>query len=182
MIRRIIVRPLAVDDLVEAAAWYERQAEGLGEELIDETLRAIHRAAANPELFRILRREGEIRRILTERFPYRVFFSISGDTLYAHAILHGAQHDRRWKTPLVSLPLFVQGPLPERSADQEHGVLGSRRVDVSRMVSARERVNQSSPREWSRWEASDMDGQTREGERSGTNANQAVRHGQAKRG
>jgi hypothetical protein len=69
-----------------------------------------------------------------------------------------------------------------RSADQEHGVLGSRRVDESREVNERERVNQSSPREWSRWEASDMDGQTREGERSGTNANQAVRHGQAKRG
>jgi plasmid stabilization system protein ParE len=100
MIRRIIVRPLAVDDLVEAAARYERQAEGLGEELIDETLRAIRRAAANPELFRILRHEGEIRRVLTDRFPYRIFFSISGDTLYAHAILHGAQHDRRWKTRL----------------------------------------------------------------------------------
>ncbi len=41
MIQRIIVRPLAVQDVVEAAAWYERQAEGLGEELIDEILRAV---------------------------------------------------------------------------------------------------------------------------------------------
>ena len=44
MIRRVIVRPLAVEDAVEAAAWYEGQATGLGEELIDEMLRAIHRA------------------------------------------------------------------------------------------------------------------------------------------
>ena len=85
---------------MEAARWYERQAEGLGERLIDETLRAIDRAAAKPELFRVLRRDGEIRRVLTERFPYRIFFSISGDTLYVHAILHGAQHDQQWKQRL----------------------------------------------------------------------------------
>ncbi len=59
MIHRIIVCPLAVEDLVEAAAWYETQAEGLGEELIDEMLRALHRAAASPELSRILRRDGD---------------------------------------------------------------------------------------------------------------------------
>ena len=68
-------------------------------------------------------------------------------------------------TPLVSLPLFVQGPLPERSADQEHGVLGSRRVDVSHMVSARERVNQSSPREAVR------DGRSPKGELRGQRIN-----------
>jgi len=39
-----------------------------------------------------------------------------------------------------------------------------------------------SQREWSRWEESDIDGQTREGEASGMKPNQAVRHGQAKRG
>ena len=97
MIRQIIFRPAAVDDVVEAAAWYEAHTPGLGEELIGEILRATKRAQANPELFRILRTDGQVRRVLTERFPYRIFFSLVGDTLYVHAILHGARHDRRWQ-------------------------------------------------------------------------------------
>ncbi len=97
MIERIIVRPLAVEDVVEAAGWYERQKEGLGEDLVDEIVRAIRRAASDPELFRVVRRDGEIRRVLTERFPYRIFFSILEGQLYVHAVLHGAQHDRRWR-------------------------------------------------------------------------------------
>lgn len=94
---KIVVRPQAVEDLVRAGAWYEKQRSGLGEEVIDEVLRAIDRASDNPELFRMVRRAGEVRRVLTERFPYRVFFSIVDQTLYVHAILHGAQHDRRWQ-------------------------------------------------------------------------------------
>ncbi len=96
MIRRAIVRPSAVEDVVDAAAWYEAQSPGLGEELIDEVLRAVHRAGAQPELFSVIPRNGAVRRILTERFPYRVFFSVVSDTLYVHAVLHGARHDRRW--------------------------------------------------------------------------------------
>lgn len=64
MIRQIVVRPAAVDDVVEAAAWYEAHAPGLGEELVDEILRATNRAQANPELFRIVRSDGQVRRVL----------------------------------------------------------------------------------------------------------------------
>jgi toxin ParE1/3/4 len=96
MIRQIIVRGPAVEDVVDAAAWYEAHAPGLGEELIDEILRALYRARDNPELFHVVRRGGDVRRILTNRFPYRIFFSVVGETLYVHAVLHGARHDRRW--------------------------------------------------------------------------------------
>ena len=102
MIQHLIVRPLAIEDVVAAAVWYERQAEGLGTEFIDEILRALDRASDNPELFRVVRQEGEVRRVLTDRFPYRIFFSISDQTLYVHAILHGAQHDHRWKQRMTS--------------------------------------------------------------------------------
>lgn len=100
MIRQIIFRPAAVDDVVEAAAWYEAHSPGLGEELIDGVLRATDRARNNPELFRVVRSDGQVRRVLTERFPYRIFFSVVSDTLYVHAILHGARHDQRWRERL----------------------------------------------------------------------------------
>jgi plasmid stabilization system protein ParE len=97
MIRRVIVHPPAVEDIASAATWYEAQHPGLGVDLTDEIVRAIHRAQEAPELFRILRHRDGMRRILTERFPYRVFFTVSDDTLHVHAVLHGAQHDRHWR-------------------------------------------------------------------------------------
>jgi toxin ParE1/3/4 len=96
MIQKVIFRPPAVEDVLKAAAWYEVHARGLGEELIDEILTATRRAQENPELFRIVHRDGNVRRVLTNRFPYRIFFSVVGETLYVHAVLHGARHDRRW--------------------------------------------------------------------------------------
>jgi hypothetical protein len=60
MIQKVIFRQPAVEDVVEAAAWYEAHGLGLGEQLIDEILRATRRAQDNPELFRIV--------IATERF------------------------------------------------------------------------------------------------------------------
>jgi plasmid stabilization system protein ParE len=97
MIRRVIVRPLALADIAEAATWYEDQSPSLGEELTDEIIKAVLRAQESPDLFRILRSRDGLRRVLTERFPYRVFFSIVGETLYVHAVLHGARHDLRWR-------------------------------------------------------------------------------------
>jgi plasmid stabilization system protein ParE len=96
MIQKVIFRPLTVEDVVEAAAWYEAHAAGLGEQLIDEILSATRRAQDGPELFRVVHRDGSVRRVLTNRFPYRIFFSVVGETLYVHAVLHGARHDRRW--------------------------------------------------------------------------------------
>jgi plasmid stabilization system protein ParE len=100
MIQRVIFRPAAFEDVVEATTWYEARSPGLGEDLIDEILRALRRAGANPDLFRIIREEGQVRRVLTDRFPYRIFFSVLSTTLYIHAVLHAAQHDRRWKRRL----------------------------------------------------------------------------------
>ncbi len=50
MIQQLIVRPPAVEDVVEAGAWYDKQTAGLGEELLDAVVGAIRRAASNPEL------------------------------------------------------------------------------------------------------------------------------------
>jgi plasmid stabilization system protein ParE len=100
MIEQVIFRSEAVEDVHKAASWYEERSPGLGEELIEEILVATRRAAQQPELFRVVRANGEVRRVLTERFPYRIFFSVMEAALYVHAVLHGAQHDRRWQARL----------------------------------------------------------------------------------
>ena len=98
MIRRVIVRPAALEDIAKAATWYDAQSPGLGLDLTDEIIRAIHRARESPELFRILRSRDGMRRVLTDRFPYRVFFTVTTDTLHVHAVLHGARHDTHWRS------------------------------------------------------------------------------------
>ena len=73
MNRRLIVRPEAEADITDAAVWYDSRERGLGLELISEVHSAIVRALRNPESFTHVRRNPTVRRVLTRRFPYRIF-------------------------------------------------------------------------------------------------------------
>ena len=97
MIRRLIVRPEAEADITEAALWYEERATGLGVELVGEIGSAIRRATETPLIFPLLRRSPEVRRVLTRRFPYRVFFIVRGEVVVVFALVHAARHDRHWR-------------------------------------------------------------------------------------
>jgi plasmid stabilization system protein ParE len=97
MNRRLIVRPEAEADITNGAVWYESRESGLGLELISEVHLAIARALKNPESFTRVRRNPTVRRVLTRRFPYRIFFIVTRDAIVVFAVLHLAQHDRVWK-------------------------------------------------------------------------------------
>ena len=97
MNRRLIIRPEAESDIGDAAVWYEDRAGGLGLELILEVQSAISRALKNPESFTRVRLNPVVRRILTRRFPYRVFFIVRTDAIVVFAVLHAARHDRVWR-------------------------------------------------------------------------------------
>ena len=58
---------------------------------------AIKSAVANPLRFPRFRRKPEVRRVLTHRFPYRIFFVLRPDAVVVFRVLHGARHDREWK-------------------------------------------------------------------------------------
>jgi toxin ParE1/3/4 len=97
MNRRLIIRPEAEADLTDAAVWYDSREAGLGLELISEVNSAIARGLKNPESFTRVRRNPTIRRVITRRFPYRVFFIVRPDAIVVFAVLHAARHDRVWK-------------------------------------------------------------------------------------
>jgi plasmid stabilization system protein ParE len=96
MNRRLIIRPEAETDLTDAVEWYDRREPDLGLELVSEVHSAISRALKNPESFTPVRRNPMVRRVLTRRFPYRVFFIDRQDALVVFAVLHVARHDRVW--------------------------------------------------------------------------------------
>lgn len=97
MNRRLIVRPEAEADITDAVVWYDSREPGLGLELLSELDSAIARALKNPRVFPVLRRNPVVRRVLTRRFRYRIFFIDREDSLVVFAILHAARHDRIWK-------------------------------------------------------------------------------------
>jgi toxin ParE1/3/4 len=83
---RVIIRPNAETDLTEAQAWYESQRTGLGDELLDEVRRAVNLLETDPERRPFYYRD--FRRLLTRRFPYKLFYRVEGDRVIVFRILH----------------------------------------------------------------------------------------------
>jgi len=97
MNRRLIIRPEAEADITDCVEWYDSREPGLGLKFISEVYLAIARALESPESFTRVRRNPIVRRVLTRRFPYRIFFIVRPDAIIVFAVLHAAQHDRAWK-------------------------------------------------------------------------------------
>jgi plasmid stabilization system protein ParE len=89
------VRAEAAADLQEAAAWYEQQRLGLGNELLDAVLTAFARISEQPTLYPVVHRE--VRRALTGRFPFGVYYRVESAYIVVVAVMHGRRDPQRWK-------------------------------------------------------------------------------------
>lgn len=97
---QLIVRPEAEADAMEAALWYEGREPGMGLEVTAELHAAVERALENPLAYLLLRKHPHVRRVLTRRFPYRIFYIVRPNTLVVFAILHAARDERYWQVRL----------------------------------------------------------------------------------
>lgn len=99
---RVVVRPEAEEDVVEAANSYDSRSEGLGAEFTDEVVRVFDALADNPFLNSRRHPRKNIRWRYPDRFPYRVIYEIIEDenTVVIAAVLHAARHDREWRRRL----------------------------------------------------------------------------------
>lgn len=89
----VSTRPAADTDLKEARDWYERQRPGLGDEFLLAVADAFTRLEESPQRFPVYYRG--FRRVLTDRFPYKVFFRIEGEAVIVFRILHAARDHGR---------------------------------------------------------------------------------------
>ena len=96
MPRRWIVRPLAESDIERAAAWYEKQQQGLGLRFIDAADGLFERLRNSPLQFPLVSKDG--RRALLHTFPYAVYFRVTDDAVVVLAVLHLRRDPRAWRT------------------------------------------------------------------------------------
>lgn len=88
----VIIRPQAELDSLKAQTWYDAQRRGLGDELRDEIRSMVRWLEQYPEQ-RPLYYRG-FRRLLTRRFPYKLFYRIEEDRVIVFRILHNKQDHR----------------------------------------------------------------------------------------
>jgi len=98
MSRRLIIRPEAEAEMTETFDWYEDRLLGLGSEFllcVDAVLNAILRSPQQfPHVHKI------VRRALTRRFPYEVFFVEDHERVAVLSVFHAKRDPKRWRERL----------------------------------------------------------------------------------
>lgn len=89
---RVLFRPEAREDAIEARDWYEKQSTGLGGEFVRALDAAVAAASRSPDAFAAI--SGDFRRVLLRRFPYSLVYLVQADTLVVLACFHHRRDPR----------------------------------------------------------------------------------------
>ncbi len=91
MKRGIIFAPLARLEFEDAAAWYEKQRSGLGEEFRIEINATLQHVLKSPERFRLA--SPSTHKTTLKRFhKYSIYYSIELDAINIVSVFHGARN------------------------------------------------------------------------------------------
>jgi len=85
----------AVEELLEAALWYESREVGLGVRFRDEIARVVNRIAEDPLLWR--ERSSGYRRVNCPVFPYYLPYFIREEKIIIAAVAHDRRKPGYWK-------------------------------------------------------------------------------------
>ena len=90
--------PLAFEELIDSAEYYEARAELLGESFLDEVERAVADVSESPERWPYFLLNS--RRRLLDRFPYSVVYLIETERIYILAVMHQRRRPGDWRKRL----------------------------------------------------------------------------------
>ena len=90
--------PLALEELIDSAEYYEARAELLGESFLDEVERAVADVSESPERWPYFLLNS--RRRLLDRFPYSIVYLIETERIYILAVMHQRRRPGYWRKRL----------------------------------------------------------------------------------
>lgn len=91
---QLVFRPEAQQELLEARAWYEARAVGLGFEFARAVDAAVAKALRMPLAFP--RIETEFRHVITRKFPYSIIYYVSESELVVVSCFHHRRRPGSW--------------------------------------------------------------------------------------
>jgi len=90
---KIRILDQAEDDLVDGYNFYEYQSPGLGTYFLDCIYSDVESLLLYAGIHRIVHRDYH--RMLSERFPFAIYYTVSGDEIKIHAIID-CRRDPAW--------------------------------------------------------------------------------------
>jgi plasmid stabilization system protein ParE len=82
----IIFKDEAETDIAEIINYYQRQSEGLGLRFLDDVERCLQKLIKNP--YHTFNLANNIRRIVTQSFPYNIYYMVLENEIIIFAVLH----------------------------------------------------------------------------------------------
>ena len=86
MAHKIIIKPGAELDILEALEWYGDEKEALSLDFLEKLDDELNRISQNPEHFQ--KRYRDVKIVFTRRFPYGIHYTLENDIVYVHAVTH----------------------------------------------------------------------------------------------
>ena len=90
---KVILKPTAEEELIDALKWYDFKKDNLGTELYLEISKTIETIKENPKAFQ--KQYKNFRIVFTKRFQFGIHYTIEKQTIFIHAILHTSQNLRK---------------------------------------------------------------------------------------
>lgn len=95
MIREVLLRREAEQDLLDAVLWYEAQGRGLGHQILDEVLSVCSVIAESPTIYPSVHKNT--RRTLIARLPIGIYYRVENEIIVIVAIMDGVREPLRWR-------------------------------------------------------------------------------------
>ena len=87
--------PEAEEEFLEAVSYYEARVPGLGERFEAELRTASALLLAHPEIGPLI--DAELRKLVLDRFPYYLIYSVSSEVVYIVAVAHERRRPGYWE-------------------------------------------------------------------------------------
>jgi hypothetical protein len=96
MAYKIIIRPLAALEIVEAYDWYESRQEGLGLKFLEELDTLYTKLLDNPNIYGYF--EKPVREGKLSRFPYTIVYEVIDETIVVYSVFMAKQNPSNKRT------------------------------------------------------------------------------------